>query len=215
MSSSEKAEVDSRYWPVPLARAVPAALTAVLITFSADHSARLGLLAFGGLALLTGVAIGWPIIRSVRLPLDRTTAIVHTALTLLAGAAALIGGLLFGGTPIALPLLFTILIAWGIAAGGTELYGGYRANRRHPAARDSVFMGALTVVLGIVVLVVPLDYAEPYVGQQAVSGVVTASIVAVGALGAFSAIAAVYLSIAGLSLKPASEAAPENGTTAQ
>ena len=40
------------FWPVPIVRAVPAILVGLVITFSADHTALFGLLAFGGFAVV-------------------------------------------------------------------------------------------------------------------------------------------------------------------
>ena len=41
-------------WVAPLARALPALVLGLVITFSQDHSARLGLTGFGVFAVVTG-----------------------------------------------------------------------------------------------------------------------------------------------------------------
>ena len=46
------------YWPMPIARAVPAAGLALVITFSADHSARFGLITFGIFGIIAGLVLG-------------------------------------------------------------------------------------------------------------------------------------------------------------
>ena len=75
-----------------------------------------------------------------------------------------------------------------------ELYLGLRA-RREPGARDRMFLGALTVVLAIAVLVVPPDFVQPFAFDE-VTGQVTASVVIVGLLGAYWAILGIFLVIA-------------------
>jgi uncharacterized membrane protein YhaH (DUF805 family) len=54
---SGTAQSRSRYWLVPIARAAVAAVAAVVITFSQDHSAALGLTVFGAFALLSALAV--------------------------------------------------------------------------------------------------------------------------------------------------------------
>jgi hypothetical protein len=65
-------------------------------------------------------------------------------------------------------------------------------------------MGAITAALSITVLFVPLNLRVPITGQQGVEGFLTAPVVVVGLFGAYCAVIAVYLVIAGLSLKWAS-----------
>jgi hypothetical protein len=63
-----------------------------------------------------------------------------------------------------------------------------------------------------VVLITPPDLQDEFTGENGVSGVLSTSIMVVGFLGAYGAIAAVYLIIAGLSLKWAPVAATQDGT---
>ena len=46
-----------RYWLAVIARAVVAAVVAIAITFSADHSAPFGFLTFGALALASAIVV--------------------------------------------------------------------------------------------------------------------------------------------------------------
>lgn len=210
MSGTEEMATDSRHWLFPIARAVPAALMAVAITFTADHSARLGLAAFGGFALLSGLVMLSPGIRRTGpLPADaaqKTARLAQGVVTLIAGAVALAAAVLIPVATAQLPALVAIVAGWGVLAGGLELYSALRARGRHAGARDAGFLGVLTILLAAVMLIVPQDYAEAYAVPDGASGVVTASIMLVGALGAYGAIAAVFLLIAGFSLKPVSTA---------
>ncbi|PRY67990.1 short repeat uncharacterized protein DUF308 [Glaciihabitans tibetensis] len=182
---------------------------AVLITFNADHSATLGLLSFGIFAVLSGLALALLSSRPLGAGVQRSIFIGQGILTVLAGLVALIwpsAGLGF--------FLF-LLSAWAALTGFLELYAGLRTRGRHAASRDWLFVGGLTVILAVVVLVVPPDLQQQFSGQNGVSGVLSTSIIVVGCLGAYGAIAAVYLVIAGLSLKwaPAEVAAAEAGST--
>ena len=47
----------ARYWPIPVLRAVPAAIVAIVITFSSNHAAGYGLLLFGGFATVDGLVL--------------------------------------------------------------------------------------------------------------------------------------------------------------
>ena len=205
MVSRDTSTRDAAYWYVPLARAVPAAAMAVLITFSADHSARMGLLGFGMFAVLSGLVLALLSSRPLGPGVQRSVFVGQGVLTVLAGLVALIwpnAGLGF--------FLF-LLSLWAALSGFLELYAGLRSRGRHAASRDWLFIGGLTVVLAIVVLVIPPDMQEQFSGENGVSGVLSTSIIVVGCLGAYGAIAAVYLVIAGLSLKWAPAAALQDG----
>lgn len=174
-------------WIAPLVRAVPAIVLAIVITFSADHSSALGLLTFGIFGVVSGIAIGIFALLGAAGP-GRTIQLIQAVITLLAGIAAV--AVTGGG----LPYLVLILSAWAATTGFLELYLGLRA-RREPGARDHIFLGALTVVLAIAVLVVPPDFVQPFAFDE-VTGQVTASVVIVGLLGAYWAILGIFLVIA-------------------
>ena len=191
-------------WIAPLVRAVPAIVLAIVITFSADHSSALGLLTFGIFGIVSGLAIGIFALRGAAGP-GRTIQLIQAVITLVAGiaAAAVTGG--------GLPYLVLILSAWAVTTGFLELYLGLRA-RREPGARDHIFIGALTVVLAIAVLVVPPDFVQPFAFDE-VTGQVTASVIVVGLLGAYWAILGIFLVIAAVPV-PASSTPPAVETSA-
>lgn len=178
-------------WYVPIARAVPALVLAGVVTFSADHSAPVGYLTFGLFGVLTGAVILAAVFRGP----ERGLGVAQGAATLIAGVVAL--ALPAGG----LPFLILLVTGWAAITGFLELYLGLRARRTGAASRDRVFAGALTAVLALGLLLVPPGLEQPLGGIEAVDGVLTASVVMVGSLGAYWAILGVYLVIAGLSLK--------------
>lgn len=180
-------------WIVPLLRALPAVALAVVITFSADHSAPLGLLTFGIFGLLAGAVIAAASWRSAP-GLLRTLGVVQGALTVVAGVAtlAVVGG--------GLPYLVFVVSGWAVVTGFIELYVGIRTRGVSPAARDQVFVGALTVVLAVVLLVIPPDFSQGYI-VDGVDYELTASIIVVGLLGAYWAILGVFLIIGAFTLK--------------
>jgi uncharacterized membrane protein HdeD (DUF308 family) len=184
-----------RYWPWVLLRALPAIVVAVVITFSQDHSARLGFLMFGVLALAGGVTVLLGARRALRPGVARWCFVVQGSLGIVLGAIALFSG------SAGLPFLVFLVGAFAVLTGFLELYSGLRARGRSDSARDWLFAGALTVALGIVALVVPADYNQLFTGPDGVERALTASIILVGVLGAYAAILGVYLVIAGLSLK--------------
>ncbi|GAB3040728.1 hypothetical protein GCM10027052_22510 [Parafrigoribacterium mesophilum] len=165
------------YWPVPLARAVPAGILGLYITFSADHSAQLGLILFGAFALVSG-AIMLLLRDRFADRVVRVNVIVQGVLAALLGAMAL----LFNGG--GLGLLLLLLPAFMAITGFLELYSGLRA-RRHPGvSRDWLTVGAFTAVAALVFLLIPQD-----------------SVLAIGLLGAYGILLCVYLIIGALSLK--------------
>ena len=172
---------ERRYWTVPIGRAVLALIPAAVITFNADHSPELGLVAFGAFAVLSGilVAVGsWLTLGDTR---ARTLFLVQGIVGVVLGALALAfhsGGLGF--------FLYLVSV-WGAVTGFLELYSGTRARGKSASARDWMSMGALTAILALVFLILP-----PH------------AVVSVGLLGAYFVVLGVYLVIGGLSLKWAS-----------
>ena len=183
------------YWPVPLLRAIAAVLLAGAVTFLQDHSVTIGLTGFGGYAALSGAII---LVMSVRLlwpGVPRRFFIAQGSITVAAGVVALIfsdGGL---------PFFLFLLSAWAAVTGFLELFSGLRSRSRSVLARDWVFVGALTALFSVVVLLVPPDLQQQFTGPDGVERVLTASVIVVGALGAYCAVIGIYLVIAGLSLK--------------
>lgn len=192
-------------WALPAARAVVAIVLGLVITFSADHSAPLGLAAFGAFAVATGLIIGGFAVASGSrsgvasgvAPPTRGASIAQAAVTLLAGIAAL--AVPTGGVG----YLVLVVSGWAIIAGALELVSGLRGRRRGAsrqiATNDSILVGALTVLLGIAVLVVPPDLAIPFEGDKGVSGVLTSAVIVVGSIGFWGIISGVLLAISAAS----------------
>lgn len=190
-------------WYVPLARAVPAIALAAVVTFSADHSAPLGLTTFGIFGVVAGAILTASALRLAARGVVRTITFVQGLVTVAAGIAAL--AVTGGG----LPYLVFLLTAFAAITGFLELYLGLRARGRERSARDWVFVGALTALLAVVVLLVPPGFEQTFTGPDQVERELTASVIVVGLLGAYWAILGVYLVIAALSLKWTAE---PNGT---
>jgi uncharacterized membrane protein HdeD (DUF308 family) len=173
-------------------RAIPAAAVALAITFSANHSAALGFLALGSFGALTGVVVVAAALRSV----------YPRGAFLLQGSLLIIGGVIaFIAAPAGLPVLLFLTSALFGATGIIELVTGLRARGRAAAARDWIFVGAASALFAIAVLLIPADYSQAISIPDKVIPPLTASVILVGMLGAYAAIVAVYLVIAGLSLK--------------
>jgi hypothetical protein len=195
-ASAGTVQTRSRYWPVPLLRAAVAAVAGIVITFSQDHSAGLGLTVFGAFAVLTALAIlagSGPLKTD---PVARHTFLAQAILTLAAGGVALALA-----ASASLPAFFAIVLIWALLTGALELYSGFRLRGRSPLARDWMTIGLVTVLLAIAFLVVPQGLDQQFTGPDGVERSLTASIVAVGVFGAYAAIVAVLLVIGGFSLK--------------
>ena len=184
-------------------------MLAVVITFTADHSAPLGLLTFGIFAVVSGAVLTASALRLGAKGVVRSVTFAQGILTVLAGIVSL-------AIPAAgLPFFVFLLTAFAAITGFLELYLGLRSRGRSSSSRDWVFVGALTALLAIVVLLVPPGFSQTFTGPDEVQRVLTASVIVVGALGAYWAILGVYLVIAGLSLRwaaaPTTSASPAEG----
>lgn len=182
-------------WIPQLARGIAAVVLGLTITLTLDHSPRFGLLAFGVFAVLTGAITLVGALRSPDGALPRRTFAMAGGVTVLSGVLAL--ALPDGG----ISTLAILVAGWAILAGALELAAGIRDRRRSPAARDWILTGLATVVLGIVFLAVPRDLVEPFAGERGVSGVLTAAVVLVGALGAWGVLTGVLQVISAVSLR--------------
>jgi uncharacterized membrane protein HdeD (DUF308 family) len=189
-------------WYAPICRAVPAIVLALVVTFSADHSATLGLATFGAFAVASGAVIGG---FALRLPAGtvRNVQLIQASIGLVAGIAAL--SRISGG----LSLLILLLSAFAALTGFLELYLGWRGRGRDRSARDWTFVGVLTIALAVAVLLVPADFRQVFTGPDDIERELTASVIVVGLAGAYWAIIGLFLVIAGLSLKWAPLDAPE------
>ena len=202
----ETRDLDSIPWFLGLGRAIPAVIVAIVITFSADHSARLGLVAFGAYAVASGLATAIVAATRVAPGTVRLVVLCQAAVALVTGGAALAmpgGGYAY---------LVLVLSAYAAVSGFLELYLGVRSRRRSSTrssvspsapstvARDWMFVGALTVALAITAFVIPANFNQPF-SVEGVSGAVTASVALVGVFGAYLAIVGIFLAIASFSLK--------------
>lgn len=184
---------------VQLLRALFAAIAAVMITFSPDHSAEVGLAVFSGFAVTTAAVLGLAV-WLVQPRGERGRIVLLAAVYLVAGVVS--------GLPQlrSTTMLFAVLIAWGLLAGLVEVVIGLverRAGRE--TARDTIVAGALGLVLALAVLLVPAGYRLDYFIEDAGrSFTLTGTIIAVGLLGGYAAILAVWFGIAGLSPRAAS-----------
>jgi uncharacterized membrane protein HdeD (DUF308 family) len=197
------------YWPVAVVRALPAVILGLAITFAADHSAGFGLLAFGLFATTSGVLLA--VLAQSRLAESgaRSFLVAQGAVTAVAGILALI----FHSGSIA--VFFLIVTAFALITGFLELYIGLRTRRRFVASHDWLVGGALTVLAGLAFLLVPPGLHQAVRTPEGTGGVLDASIVAVGILGAYGAILAIYLLIAGLSAKWGTQNVPDTTPEAQ
>ncbi|KQS01641.1 MULTISPECIES: hypothetical protein [Microbacterium] len=183
-----------------LARAVFAAIAAAMITFSADHSASVGLSVFSGFAITTALVFllsAWLVYPRGQ----RTLPLVLGVLTLVAGMVA--GVAVIRSTV----LLFVLVIVWALVTGLIEGIAGWRAVRRSARgtaaasdARDGLIVGAITVLLAVGMLFISPQYVLPYyIAEANQSFTLTGTAIGVGVFGGYAAIIAVYLAIAGLS----------------
>ena len=147
----------------------------IFITFNQSHSAATGLLALGifgiGFAVLN--AIGSQVWAKGVFSLENFP-LTLAALTV--GAAAL---LVPTSDLQAAGLVFVFLVAgWGLIAGAFELYLARRAGIATRFGKDSLLNSVLSLGIGLLFLIVPLDIVS-----------------AVGFFGAYLAISAVHLGI--------------------
>jgi uncharacterized membrane protein HdeD (DUF308 family) len=180
---------------VQLARALFAAIAAIMVTFSPDHSALVGLAVFSGFAIATGLVqllAAWLVSPAGH----RGAAILSGVLTLVAGMVAGVGAWRSTG------LFFAVVIAWAALTGLTELIAGLRARRsptRGDAPRDAILIGAITLALAVGTALVPAGYVLDYRVEGAGDLTLTGIVIAVGIFGGYAAIVAVFLGIAGFS----------------
>ncbi len=191
-TSSPARAFDVRH--LQLARAAFAALAAVMVTFSSDHSAPLGLGVFSGFALATGLVFA--VAAWLVFPRDeRMVPVLLASVSILAGLVSSVGVWRTTG------VFFGVVIAWALVSGLIELLGALRDRRagRTAGARDGVLVGILGLVLAAVLLLTPMQYALDYDITGAGSFTLTGITIAVGLFGGYAAVVAVFLAIAGFS----------------
>lgn len=179
---------------VQLARALFAALAAVMVTFSSDHSAPLGLGVFSGFALATGLVFAL----SVWLVYPRGQRLTPSLLAVVSIVAGMVGSV---GSWRTTGVFFGVVIAWALLSGAIELVGALRQRKTAgvAGARDGVLIGILSLVLGVVLMLPIQQYALDYSIAGAGSFTLTGITIAVGLFGGYTAVVAVFLAIAGFS----------------
>ena len=166
------------YWSVAVGRALIAVIPAAIITFNRDHSSQLGLLVFGAFALASGLLLVLTGRRTLTVSADRSLFLIHGIVSMIAGGFAL--GFHAGGHGF---FLFVVSV-WGAVTGFLEIYAGIRVRRRAVPTKDWLFTGIGTAALAMLFLLLPPN-----------------PVVSVGLFGAYLVFLAVFLPIAGLSLK--------------
>ena len=182
-------------WIAQLARGVLALVLGVVITLTLDHSPAFGLLTFGAFALLTGAVVVLAALRSPYAGRRRTAFLVQGLATAVAGIVALAvpsGGVAFLGA---------VVGSWAIVTGLLEGSAGILSRSRSPLARDWIITGALTVVLGIVAVVLPPDFAQAFAGERGNSGTLTSSVIVIGVIGAWAILVGVLQVISAVTVR--------------
>ena len=196
MSSPERA-FSARH--VQLLRALFAAVAALMITFSADHSAGVGLSVFSGFALVTALVLvlgAW-----LAVPAGKRMPLI--LLAVVDGIAGMVAGVPVWRTD---DVFFVTVVTWALLSGALEILFAVRARRAADAdvtARDGFISGGLGVLLGIALLLIPAGFAVDYTVEGAGSYTLTGIILGVGMLGGYACLLAVHLGIAGFSPRPA------------
>lgn len=180
-------------WILSAGRAFLALALGLVTTFTAGHTSAFGLIAFGVFAVASGLWIAAGSFGPTSDPVTRTAFRAQAVVTVIAGIAALV--LPGAGTG----YLIWILSGWAIVTGALELVSGVRARRRATAWMDRLTVGALTLLLGAVVLVIPPDIADRFTGDKGVEGMLTSPIIVVGVLGGWGIVTGVLLAISAAS----------------
>ncbi len=191
------ASARSPYWRVLAVRSAAALALALVVTFSQDHSAHLGLVSFGVFAVASGALTLWLTLRAgLRRP-TATLLLVQAVVGVVSGALAL--ALSGAGTG----AFLAIVTAYALISGALELVAGLRERRSSPLSREWIGAGALTLLFAVALLLLPPDLAQDFSGPDGVARQLTAAVVGVGLLGAWAAIVGVYWAIGALSVRGA------------
>jgi hypothetical protein len=202
-----------------IARAAFAAVAAIMVTFSPDHSAAYGMSIFSGFGILTGItflAAVWLVYPAGR----RWPAVLLGGLGIAAGMVSSLA------TMRTVTGFFVTVVTWALLSGLIEAIAGWRDLRLHRAtnkpqreiapgvvdagpwvgpgpaseARDGVVVGVITMILGVALLFVPAQYALRYTIEEAhQTFTLTGITIGVGVFGAYAVVIAVYLGIAAFS----------------
>lgn len=195
----------STAWVFVIVRAIPALILGGAITFTAQHAPALGLVSLGLFGLSTGVILAASLVWAPQADGSRPVVLGQAIVLIAVGAVSL--ALPGAG----LEFLVLTITAFAVITGFLELYLGVRKGRARAERRDGVFLGAVTVLLALAVLIVPPGFVQSTTGPDGVVRELTASVIIVGLLGAYWVVIGIYLVIAGLSLKWSGE--PADPTT--
>lgn len=195
---------------VQLLRALFAAIAAVMIAFSGDHSALVGLRVFAGFAIANSLA--WFIAAWLFFPKG------YRAVPVALGVFSFFAGVAASANFISETWYFiTVVSIWAGLTGVIELF--WQASlRRDPRskmwARDELSVGVMSLLLAIALLIVPHDYFyEYFVAKANQTFILSGDIIAVGIFGLYAAVLAVFLAISGFSPVP-KEVAPDAASAA-
>jgi len=199
---------------IQLLRAAFAAIAALMVTFSSDHSAAVGLAVFSGFAIVTGfvLALGAWLVAE---PGHRWP---YVLLAVIDGLAGMVAGVPLWRTE---DMFFVVVISWAVLSGVVEIIVGLRGRRANdPLARDQLLIGGLGILLAAALLLIPAGFSSDYTVDDAGTFQLTGIILGVGMLGGYAALVAVFLGIAGFTplrddaQTPAADAAPLSGGAA-
>lgn len=167
-------------WAGPVLRAVPALVVGLIITFTANHSPALGLSMLGAFGLATAVTAT---VSGLMVNAAEPLRSLHVGLAVVAGVVGALAVVVLAVMGAGLGMLLLLVGGYAVLAGAYELVWGIRHRGRSPFARDAVVVGVATLALAVVLALV----GDP--------------VSAVGFFGAYAVMLAVFLLIAGFSLK--------------
>ncbi|KAB1652622.1 hypothetical protein F8O01_16440 [Pseudoclavibacter chungangensis] len=204
--------VSPSIWGSMLARAAIAAVIALVIAFTPGHTLTFDLVAFGVLTLGSGVVVVLGTRRARALP-GRASVITRGLLSLVVGLVAIMLAALPDARSTA--TLIWLVAGWAILAGGLWVLTAWQARPARVLARESVLIGPITLVLGVLVALVPPDLYQEYGGLEQVEGAMTATIQIGGLVGGYAAILAVLLAVEAFTLRGAQRRANRNDVRIQ
>jgi hypothetical protein len=162
-----------------IARAIPALIVALVITFSSNHSAFVGQITFIAWAFVTAPVL---LLTVFTVPLEGAA---RVAVSIQAVAVVVAAGVVAATLGAGLPAFVISVSVWAAVSGLAEIFAGLRSPQRR-IAREWLTAGALTALLSLIFAVIPIN-----------------DVYAVGLFGAYAAILGLVLVIAGITLRSA------------
>jgi len=177
---------------VLLVRGALALALGLVITFSRDHSALFGMIAFGIFVLATALTLAVGTVLTARSGQRDLFGLIQIVVAFAAGVAAVL---------LSADYFVIVVSSWALLSGAMELTAGILAQRAGASGRDAITLGGLAILLAAVLLIVPPEFTEPWQvigrdGAVEASGSVTADIMTVGVLGAWAIIHGLLIVIA-------------------